>query len=62
MLIFFEIRYNPRMAPTVAELTPLHRLSVTTAAADFGFRFGDRGTHTSRTLMLEELETVLANK
>jgi hypothetical protein len=27
----------------------------------FGFRFGDRGTHISRTLMLDELERVLAS-
>ncbi len=28
---------------------------------DLGFRFGDRGTHTSRTIMLDELSAVLAN-
>lgn len=28
--------------------------------AKLGFRFGDKGTHSSRTLMLAELETVLA--
>jgi hypothetical protein len=27
----------------------------------FGFRFGDRGTHTSRTMMLNELRTTLAD-
>ena len=30
------------------------------AAAKLGFRFGDKGTHSSRTLMLSELEAVLA--
>jgi hypothetical protein len=30
------------------------------AAAKLGFRFGDKGTHSSRTLMLGELEAVLA--
>ncbi len=30
------------------------------AAAKLGFRFGDKGTHSSRTLMLTELEAVLA--
>ena len=30
------------------------------AAAKLGFRFGDKGTHSSRTLMLAELEAVLA--
>lgn len=49
------------MSPTLAELTPLLRLPETRAAAAFGFRFGDRGTHTSRTLMLDELETVIAS-
>lgn len=29
-------------------------------ATKLGFRFGDKGTHSSRTLMLSELETVLA--
>lgn len=28
---------------------------------DLGFRFGDRGTHTSRTIMLDELSAVLAH-
>ena len=41
--------------------SPLPRFTETSAAANFGFRFGDKGTHTSRTLMLSELETVLAN-
>ena len=26
-----------------------------------GFRFGDRGTHTSRTMMLDELQATLAD-
>lgn len=30
------------------------------AARSFGFRFGDRGTHTSRTIMLAELRLLLA--
>lgn len=30
------------------------------AAVAAGFRFGDKGTHTSRTMMLDELSTVLA--
>lgn len=49
------------MSSALSELTPLLRLPETSVAADFGFRFGDRGTHTSRTLMLGELETVLVN-
>jgi len=28
---------------------------------DAGFRWGDRGTHTSRTIMLNELRALLAN-
>lgn len=32
----------------------------TAAAAKLGFRFGDKGTHSSRTLMLAELRAVLA--
>lgn len=61
MLALVWICYDPPMFPTVAEFTPLLRLSETPAATGFGFRSGDRGTHTSRTLMLEELETLLAN-
>ncbi len=34
--------------------------SPTPSAAQAGFRFGDRGTHTSRTLMLVELRDLLA--
>lgn len=40
------------------------RLRTNTAAQDdlesLGFRFGDRGTHTSRTMMLDELRATLA--
>lgn len=32
--------------------------AATTARADAGFRHGDKGTHTSRTIMLEELRTL----
>ena len=28
-------------------------------AREIGFRFGDKGTHTSRTMMLAELEAIL---
>jgi len=49
------------MVLPAADLAPLLNISETQAAIDFGFRFGDRGTHTSRTLMLNELETVLAS-
>jgi len=47
------------MTATLAELRPLIRIPETAAVAEFGFRFGERGTHTSRTLMFDELETVL---
>lgn len=53
--------YHVPMSTSVAELTPLLRLTESPAATGFGFRFGDRGTHTSRTLMLDELETVLSS-
>lgn len=49
------------MSVCLAELSPLSNLRESSVAADLGFRFGDRGTHTSRTLMLEELKAVLAN-
>lgn len=48
------------MPSSLAELAPLLRLAETPSAVGLGFRFGDRGTHTSRTLMLDELETVLS--
>jgi len=32
---------------------------IKTAWLELGFKFGDKGTHTSRTIMLEELSTVL---
>ena len=35
-------------------------VSETPGASRIGFRFGERGTHTSRTIMLAELEHVLA--
>jgi hypothetical protein len=47
------------MTLTLAELSPLARTPETSTAAEFGFRFGDKGTHTSRTLMFEELGQVL---
>ena len=34
--------------------------ATTRDAETLGFRFGDKGTHTSRTMMLEELEALLA--
>ena len=40
-------------------LVPVAKSTVAAAQA-LGFRFGDKGTHTSRTLMLEELRVVLA--
>ena len=46
------------MTSPLAELSHLTRIPETATAATFGFRFGDKGTHTSRTLMLEELEQV----
>jgi len=49
------------VSSTLTELAPLIRLPESRAAVDFGFRFGDRGTHTSRTLMLDELETLLSS-
>ena len=42
------------MRPALSDLEPLDSL---TAA---GFRFGDKGTHTSRTMMLAELTDLLA--
>lgn len=42
------------MQPPIADLEPLEPLERA------GFRFGDKGTHTSRTMMLAELEDVLA--
>ena len=49
------------MSLIIDELTSLLRFAETSVAVNFGFRFGDRGTPTSRTLMLSELETVLAS-
>ncbi len=42
------------MSPTLTDLEP------TAAFTRAGFRFGDRGTHTSRTMMLAELTDLLA--
>lgn len=36
-----------------------HRQQATAARYEIGFKFGDRGTHTSRTLMLEDLSFLL---
>lgn len=55
-----DLCYHPRMPSSIAELASLLRLAETPSAVGLGFRFGDRGTHTSRTLMLDELETVLS--
>lgn len=33
----------------------------TGSARNFGFRFGDKGTHTSRTIMLDEIRALLAS-
>jgi hypothetical protein len=52
--------YHRGVSSTLTELAPMVRLPESRAAVDFGFRFGDRGTHTSRTLMLDELETLLS--
>ena len=38
-----------------------HGKSDEAALRDAGFRWGDKGTHTSRTIMLDELRAVLAN-
>lgn len=61
MLLSVSQRYHAGMAATLAELTPLLGISETPAAVSFGYRFGDRGTHTSRTLMFKELDAVLAS-
>jgi hypothetical protein len=45
---------------TTSNLVTLFSRSVTDSALDAGFRFGAKGTHTSRTLMLAELSAVLA--
>jgi hypothetical protein len=47
-------------------ILPLHDLNITRKADEVGlrntgFRWGDKGTHTSRTIMFEELRDVLAN-
>ena len=52
--------YSHSVVSTPIEFAPLLRLPETRAAVDFGFRFGDHGTHTSRTLMLDELETLFS--
>lgn len=46
--------------PIVDELRPRGKSDEATLR-DAGFRWGDRGTHTSRTIMLDELRAVLAN-
>ena len=40
-------------------LTPIN--SAVSECESLGFRFGDRGTHTSRTMMLDELRATLAD-
>ena len=40
---------------------PCFTRPVSATAVEFGFRFGERGTHTSRTIMLAELRAVLAH-
>lgn len=48
------------MAPTVPADPLLRRLHAgESELADAGFRWGDKGTHTSRTIMLEELRALL---
>ena len=44
------------MRPQIADLEPTEELSTA------GFRFGDKGTHTSRTIMLSELSDLLATE
>ena len=44
------------MRPQIADLEPTEELSKA------GFRFGDKGTHTSRTIMLSELSDLLATE
>ena len=44
------------MRPPIADLEPTEELSKA------GFRFGDKGTHTSRTIMLSELSDLLATE
>lgn len=48
------------MLHLIPEIERLSRPAEADHAAHFGFRFGNRGTHTSRTLMLQELGQVLA--
>ena len=45
-------------APLLMSLAPVN--SAIRECEILGFRFGDRGTHTSRTMMLDELHTTLA--
>jgi hypothetical protein len=56
-----DARHDPR---GFAEGTPVALIPASNPtkpeAERLGFRFGDKGTHTSRTMMLEELEAVLA--
>ena len=47
--------YAHRAMPQLPEIPVAHP-----AAERFGFRYGSKGTHTSRTLMLEELALLLA--
>ncbi len=47
------------MSSTIAELTALAKIPETDSAVAEGFRFGSKGTHTSRTFMLRELSQVL---
>ena len=44
------------MRPQIADLEPTEELSTA------GFRFGDKGTHTSRTIMLSELSDLLVTE
>ena len=44
------------MRPQIADLEPTEELSTA------GFRFGDKGTHSSRTIMLSELSDLLATE
>jgi hypothetical protein len=47
--------------PTTDELRP-HGKVDEARLRDAGFRWGDKGTHTSRTIMLDELRAVLTNR
>lgn len=59
MLIAGKIAGECQQATYAMSLKPI--TSALNAAESLGFRFGDRGTHTSRTMMLPELRATLAD-